>query len=275
MNRGLQTRSPPLPCSYDEMVSSRPPEPRTGRAHGERAGYPPVHAQRLSEQVTRLLAARILDHADDPAFELPSETEVCLEFGVSRTVAREVVSHLERMRLVTVRHGRRTRPRPRHEWDYLDPLLFELQDPQGTRRLLTELTDVRLAIEPEVAAWAARAVRAEVVAGLAAAIKGMREHIGDHDRYIGHDMAFHMVLVEATDNRVLARIMESLRTLLLTSRDVLSLLPDSSERAIADHQRIMTAVAAGDADGARQAMRQHLDWAMRSYGIGGLSNLSP
>jgi DNA-binding FadR family transcriptional regulator len=221
--------------------------------------------------VTRLVAARILDHAGDPSFELPSEPELGLEFGVSRTVAREVVGRLERMQLVTVRHGRRTTPRPPHEWDYLDPLLFELQDPKGTRRLLTELTEVRLAVEPEVAAWAARATKPEVVARLSATIEGTRENLADYERYVAYDMAFHTILVDATDNRVLARIMDSLQALLLTSRDVLSLLPDSGQHAIADHERIMAAVAAGDVQGARSSMWAHLDWAMRSYGIGDIS----
>ena len=186
---------------------------------------------------------------------------------MSRTVAREVVGQLQRIRLVTVRHGRRTRPRPREDWDYLDPLLFELEDAQGTRRLLTELTGVRLVIEPEVAAWAAQAASTEICERLAAAVAGMRRNMGNHDRYLEHDIAFHAILVEATGNRVLARIMESLRALLFTSRQVLSLLPESADHALEDHDAIRRAVAASDPEGAREAMREHLRWAMRTYGI--------
>ena len=234
----------------------------------------PVRIQKLSDQVTRLLAARILDRIDDPAFELPSEAEICLEFGVSRTVAREVVGQLERIRLVTVQHGRRTQLRPRDEWDYLDPLLFELEDAQGTRRLLTELTDVRLVLEPEVAAWAAQAASPEMCERLGAAVAGMRRNVANHDRYLDHDIAFHAILVEATDNRVLSRIMESLRALLFTSRQVLSLLPASADHAIEDHDAIWRAVVAADPDAARQAMREHLGWAMRTYGIVDLGEVS-
>lgn len=248
-------------------MTSRQASPRPAYPIGFASLRPKVRVQKLSDQVTRLLAARILDRVDDPTFELPSEAEICEEFGVSRTVAREVVGQLEGIRLVTVQHGRRTRPRPREEWDYLDPLLFELEDAQGTRRLLTELTDVRLVIEPEVAAWAAQAASPEICERLGEAVAGMRRNRANHDRYLDHDIAFHAILVEATDNRVLARIMESLQALLYTSREVLSLLPESADRAIEDHHAIWRAVAAADPDGARQAMREHLGWAMRTYGM--------
>jgi DNA-binding FadR family transcriptional regulator len=249
------------------QMSARPAYPVEPTGLGRKQ----VRVQKLSDQVTRLLAARILDRVDDPSFELLSEAEICEEFGVSRTVAREVVGQLEGIRLVTVQHGRRTRPRRREEWDYLDPLLFELEDAQGTRRLLTELTDVRLVIEPEVAAWAAQAASPEICERLGEAVAGMRRNRANHDRYLDHDIAFHAILVEATDNRVLARIMESLRALLYTSRQVLSLLPESADRAIEDHDAIWRAVLAANPDGARQAMREHLGWAMRTYGIAGVA----
>ena len=68
-----------------------------------------VQSLKLSDQVTRVLAGRIVN-ADIGVDDLaPTEQDICAEFGVSKTTAREVIGALGSRGLVTVRHGRRMR----------------------------------------------------------------------------------------------------------------------------------------------------------------------
>jgi DNA-binding FadR family transcriptional regulator len=61
----------------------------------------PVQSLKLSDQVTRVLAGRIVNGevgVDDLA---PTEQDICAEFGVSKTTAREVIGALAARGLVT------------------------------------------------------------------------------------------------------------------------------------------------------------------------------
>jgi DNA-binding FadR family transcriptional regulator len=215
-----------------------------------------VHVQKLADQVTRGVAARIIREPDAP---LPSEQEICATYGVSKTVAREVVGRLREMRLVSVSHGRRMQRRPDDEWNYLDPLVLELQDAAGTRRLLLELHDMRRLIEPEVAARAALDRTPAELAVIRAALERMRESVGDPDRYVEHDVAFHQGIVDAAHNRVASHIVDSIRALMHTSRRYTNAVPGTLPRAMGEHEAIFDAIANGDPDAARAAMLDHLD----------------
>ena len=114
-----------------------------------------VQSLKLSDQVTRVLAGRIVNGDIGLAELPPTEQDICEEFGVSKTTAREVIGALASRGLVTVRHGRRMEIRPVSEWNHLDPLLLELNDsPDGVRKTLGDLHDLRMLLEPEIAAFA-------------------------------------------------------------------------------------------------------------------------
>lgn len=215
-----------------------------------------VQVQKLADQVTHRLAARIIRALDEP---LPSEQEICSEYQVSKTVAREVIGRLRDMKLVFVHHGRRMQRRPESDWDYLDPLLLELQDDAGTRRLLMELQEVRRLIEPEVAARAAEYRSDRQLEVIAAALDGMRNSVDDPDRYLEHDVAFHQGIVDAAQNRVASHIVDSIRAIMLTSRRYTNAVPGTLPRATGEHEAIYRAVADADPDAARSAMIDHLD----------------
>src|SRR6478735_1882011 len=133
------------------MTSTRP-----GRAAHARRRKVGVQSLKLGDQVTRVIAGRIVNGeigVDDIA---PTEQDICAEFGVSKTTAREVIGALASRGLVTVRHGRRMEIRPVAEWNHLDPLLLELDhDPDSVRKTLGDLHDLRMLLEPEMAARAA------------------------------------------------------------------------------------------------------------------------
>ncbi len=118
-----------------------------------------VKVRTLPVQVAAHLTRRIVSGAvEDGPF--PSELDISQEFGVSRVVARETLKILASLDIVDVAQGRRVVVRPRAEWDYLSPLLVEWLPGETVTELLQELDQMRVLLEPELAAMAAASVTA-------------------------------------------------------------------------------------------------------------------
>jgi DNA-binding FadR family transcriptional regulator len=217
-----------------------------------------VQSRKLSDQVTRVVAGRIVNGdigVDDIA---PTEQDICAEFDVSKTTAREVIGALASRGLVTVRHGRRMEVRPVSEWNHLDPLLLELnRDAEGVRRTLGDLHDLRMLLEPEIAARAALMATDEQLSRMRNALERMDELESDPNAYLEIDVDFHSELASATGNVVLSFVLDSVRELLRVSRRVTNLINTMPDTTLA-HRRIYDAVLAREPEAARQAMRAHL-----------------
>jgi DNA-binding FadR family transcriptional regulator len=210
---------------------------------------------KLSDQVTRVLAGRIVN--GDLGLP-PTEQDICAEFGVSKTTAREVIGALASRGLVAVRHGRRMELRPVSEWNHLDPLLLELNhDPASVRRTLGDLHDLRMLLEPEIAARAALMATDEQLERMQHAVERMEELEDDPDAYLEVDVDFHSELASATGNVVLAFVLDSVRELLRVSRRITNLINKMPETTLA-HRRIYEALVAREPETARQAMSAHL-----------------
>jgi DNA-binding FadR family transcriptional regulator len=216
-----------------------------------------VKVRTLPGQVTAHLVPRIAD-GEFRDQQAPSESEICQEFGVSRSVARESLKILASLDIVQIAQGRRVTIRPPEEWDYLNPMLAEWLPKQQVRQLLRELHGMRLLLEPELAAMAADGISTGARAELRALVERMSGLENAPDEYLETDLAFHLEICRAAQNRVLDRIMFSARWLLTASRKVTNEGPDSLHSATHDHSRIFAAIEAGDPARARRAMRAHL-----------------
>jgi DNA-binding FadR family transcriptional regulator len=208
-------------------------------------------------QVAAHLTRRIVsgDISDGRA---PSELDISREFGVSRVVARETLKILASLDIVDVAQGRRVVVRPRAEWDYLSPLLIEWLPEEIVGELLQELHQMRVLLEPELAAMAAASVTGETLDRLRGELDRMAALEADPDAYLEVDHEFHMEICRAADNRILDRIMYSARWLGTASRRVTNEAPAGLCRATAEHTEIYEALVARDPAAARAAMRRHL-----------------
>jgi DNA-binding FadR family transcriptional regulator len=221
----------------------------------------PLRIPKLADQILRILVERVVRGVVTPGSPLPSEAQISAEFGVSKSVAREVVAGLVSRRLATVSQGRRPEVRPPDQWDVFDPLIHELQDEDGLDALAADMYAVRSMLEPEIAAEAARSISSEGLAELAAVHDRMRALAGTPERWEA-DVEFHEVLARATGNRIIEHIMESLRQLMRVSvqRRAESLSGAApTEREY--HDEILRAVEAHDPEAARVAMRAHMQLA--------------
>jgi DNA-binding FadR family transcriptional regulator len=216
-----------------------------------------VKVRTLPVQVAALLTRRIVS-GDIEDGRAPSELDISREFGVSRVVARETLKILASLDIVEVAQGRRVVVRPRAEWDYLSPLLIEWLPAEIVGELLQELDQMRVLLEPELAAMAAAGVTDETLGRLRDGLDRMAALEADHNAYLEVDHEFHMEICRAADNRILDRIMYSARWLGTASRRITNEAPAALRKATADHTEIYEALVARDPERARAAMRKHL-----------------
>lgn len=212
-----------------------------------------VKPRSLVEQVCDQLAEFIRTQRASGEGRLPAERRLAEQFGVGRGVVREAIKRLENQGLVNVRQGSGV-----HIEDKLHrPLTgsLEMLVPDMVQRL-RELTDVRLAIEPVVAATAAERATPKQLAEL----REVHEEMAvaeDVRAAIDADIKFHRTLAELAGNRMFSLILDSLADLSVTSRErTIGLV--GKQVGLRHHAAILRAVERGNAKAAERAMRFHI-----------------
>ncbi len=195
----------------------------------------------------------------EPGAELPSESDLAEEYGVSRLTMREAIKALQARGLVDIRRGRRPTvayPSARPIGDFFTSVIR--RDP---RRLL-DLLEVRRALEVHIAALAAQHASPGSVAAMDLALDAMRHNPDDLDAVHAADVRFHESLATASGNQMLSFLIEAMEVPLHASR--LQSLAGHLSRGgtitdvIEQHVRILERVRSRDAKGASSAMREHL-----------------
>jgi GntR family transcriptional repressor for pyruvate dehydrogenase complex len=186
-----------------------------------------------------------------PGDRLPSEPQLIEMTGVSRSSVREAIRSLETMRLIEIRRGKGTYVREIESDGITDAqMLLMLAD----RKVLEDLVEVRLTLEPLLATLAAERATEGDVAALREALDGMR-HARSHDEWRPPHLAFHHALAEATHNILLSKIW-SLITMFLKDSPLVTGTITASQPHV--HDDLYEAVASRSARRAKAAMSEHI-----------------
>ena len=214
----------------------------------------------------RVLIADIVSGSLGTGAQLPRETDLAAQFGVSRGVARECVRGLEERGLVAVKHGRGATVNADDRWDVFDPdiLAALLESEQGTS-ILCEYLECRRILEIEAVGLAAERATDQDLAALSDAFARMgasaaraEGNPAAEDLYHEADIAFHRAVISATGNRALGNMTEPVHQALARARRPLARPEHRLERGLPEHRRILAAIASRDAAEARTAMHDHL-----------------
>ncbi|HIC8884312.1 TPA: transcriptional regulator LldR [Klebsiella aerogenes] len=220
-----------------------------------------VMPKRLADDVANRVRALIEEQQLEAGMRLPAERQLAVQLGVSRNSLREALAMLVNEGVLLSRRGGGTFVRWQHEpWpeqNIVQPLKTLLADDPDYS---FDILEARHAIEASTAWHAAmRATDAE------------KEKIrlcfeatlsDDPDLASQADVRFHLAIAEASHNVVLLQTMrgffELLQSSVKQSRQRMYLVPPVFARLTEQHQAVMEAIFAGDAEGARQAMMAHL-----------------
>jgi DNA-binding FadR family transcriptional regulator len=213
---------------------------------------------RLADQLYGQILDRILSGAMVEGEKLPSESELCELYGVSRPVVREALSRLQADRVLVSRHGSGSfvQRRPQQAIPLLTPI--------GDVAELMRCMEFRIGLEGEAAYLAATRRSDADLTRMKRALEALEEIIAKGE--VGHvaDQNFHLAIATAAQNRLFLQSMSALAEHTLKGMELarnLSLRQSARRLQLVqqEHSRILAAIEAEEPDEAREAMRVHID----------------
>lgn len=211
----------------------------------------------LSERTEQQLEELILNRSLQAGDRLPSQEELGRLLGVSRTVIREAVQLLTAKGLVEGRKG---------SGIYVRALGVDLvQRPVSLlarSHMINQamIMDARELLEPKLAELAALRRQPSDIAFMEKTVEAMTGRLGPA-QYAATDLAFHNQLATAAGNPLLHAMAVSINDTLINVYNLATNLYGTDwirEKARHHHSRILEQVKAGNAEGARTAMEEHL-----------------
>ncbi len=217
--------------------------------------YPTITDGSRTDRAVRLLTDLITSGKLAPGDPLPSEPALGKQLGISRPTVRLALRTLETRGLIATRHGVGATVADRTREAAVDSIELMLRQIGAGER---DMLEVRSMLETQGAALAAGRATDDDLAAIAAAVDGMRAPNLTIPDLIELDLAFHLRLHEASRNAVLVALVHAIRGLL---RDTIAATYDRDPRTstrLAEHARILAAIASRDPAAAHAAMDSHL-----------------
>jgi DNA-binding FadR family transcriptional regulator len=218
-----------------------------------------IPRRKLYHEVRDRLQERIRSGELGPGDHLPSERELMEFYGVGRPAVREALQSLARDGIVEISHGERAR--------VVVPTaqLLVAQIAGGARHLLRmqpamleHMKEARVFLESGMARMAAERATLDDVARLRQRLREHHAALLQMDQFLDRDMAFHREIATISGNPIFPAIVEALFKWASEYYRSIVRAPGVEDLTLAEHERIVDAIAGHDPDGAERAMRDHL-----------------
>ncbi len=217
--------------------------------------FKPIRQFRISEEVSNQLKQSILLGHFNAGDKLPAERDLAEEFQVSRMAIREALRKLENSGFITTRQGVTGGA-------YVTDLSFEylvnafLDLFLADKISISELYQVRLLIDPEVARLAAPNITPDYALKLKDTLEAEELPITSLSEDMERKQKVHIILAEMCSNRILEALVRSLMGLTRKAVEAAEADPQYMHPA-GMHRPVVEAVLAGDAEAASAAMKRH------------------
>lgn len=211
---------------------------------------------KLVDEAQSKIEEMILNKEFDENGFLPSEGELCVKLGMSRSTVREAVRSMEVRGFLKRVHGKglmvvdnsiKVVSRSIRDMMFLGDFSVD------------ELLEVRRIIEIQTASLAAKRATPKDIEALRNRLENMENASVMDENYHNNDFEFHMLLVEAAKNKLLYAIVRAytplLKKLIVESSQVDYVIEQKHHY----HRNIYECITKGDDEGASICMRVHLN----------------
>lgn len=220
--------------------------------------FRPVNKVSISEDIAQQILDLIANGDLTPGQRLPSERDLCKNFGAARSSLREALRGLSMIGVLTARVGEGTSVAVDGgkflgkvmEWR----LITEKHD-------IENLLEVRIALEGVAAANMALHGTEGEIAQLGILLAKMKSSIKSKKQFAAADLEFHVTIAKASSNSLLFDLIRMIRNQLVRALSKL-LLPDTIPLTFKEHAAIFRGIERRDPAAARDAVHAHLQAAL-------------
>ena len=212
----------------------------------------------LGTRVAGKLREKIRVDALPVGTRLPSEQAMALHFGVSRSVVREALALLKDEGMLSTRKG---------SGAFIckvdgEPALMEDELTEQSIQSLLNLIEVRRGLEAEIAALAALRRTPGQLADIEHCLRRLEDAVAAGETGVEEDVRFHLSIAEATGNpywvKFVGMFAQPTRSAVKVTRANEARRMDFSSQVREEHERIVSAIGAGDPALARAAATEHM-----------------
>ncbi|RZJ08557.1 MAG: FCD domain-containing protein [Haliea sp.] len=226
--------------------------------------FTPLQRRTLADQILTQLRDAMASGRYGAGTSLPSERELASQFGASRVAVREALLTLQAQGLVDRAHGRAARVAQVQPALAVQTEVIHLpaQPSEGNVR---DVKQARMLLEVEMVRLAAMAMTPERMAVLRAALQANRDAISNSAAFLATDMALHSTIAAMSGNALFIAMSREMLDWLARFRTDVVHMEGSDMLSHREHARIVERILARDADGAAQAMVDHLSRSHLAY----------
>lgn len=217
--------------------------------------------QNLIELIYNDILMGILKGDFTPGSRFPTEARLSQDYGISRAVVRLVLQKLKDEALILSKQGSGSIVAPLTEQRRAD---LTTQDFSFNLR---QSFECRIALEGEIAALAAERCTDPDKTYFRAHLEQMEAALGSGIHDTAEDAQFHGYLAKMVANSYFDGLMASLRPAVLLSMNSNKALSEeyrleNAQFSLHEHRAVIEAIRNHDSEGAREAMRKHLQQAL-------------
>lgn len=212
----------------------------------------------LAEQVAEYIRNDVLERGLEAGAKIPNEFELASAIGVGRGTIREAIKILVSRQILEIRRGAGT---------FVSERQGMVDDPLGLAfikdktHLALDLFSVRLMLEPEIAAMAARNATLEQIEDLKKQRDQVEGFINRGECHTEEDILFHKQIAACSGNGVVEKLIPVIHSSIALFVEITN--SSLGQETIETHREIVDCIEQGDSEGARCAMTMHLTYNRR------------
>lgn len=207
----------------------------------------------LPEQIAEKITHYIIENDLQVGDKIPNEFELGEILGAGRSTIREAVRILASRNILVIKQGAGT---------YVADNTGVSDDPLGLifakdkYKLAQDLFQVRIILEPEIAAIAANKATDEEIEEIFVHCNKVEEMIKNDENHMLEDVKFHESIARCTDNMVIEKLIPIINTSVAVFANITS--RQLKEETIITHRAIAEAIAEHNSTDAKHAMTMHM-----------------
>lgn len=207
----------------------------------------------LPEQTASKITQYIIENDLQVGDRIPNEFELGEILGVGRSTIREAVRILVSRNILVIRRGAGT---------YVADNTGVSDDPLGLAfskdryKLAKDLFQVRIILEPEIAAIAANMATERDIEVIKKQCDKVEDMIKKGENHMLEDVKFHQAIARCTDNNVIEKLIPIINTSVAVFANITS--RQLKDETITTHRAIANAIAEHNPTDAKHAMTMHM-----------------